>query len=356
MTKKLLLFIVIVLAVIAKSSGAVFGSGGVKIGDLYYKLQGDSAVVYAKYGDDVDKAKAYYQKDSIIIPDSVTYNNKIYPVKSIYSYVFKNCDRIRTVKLNNIMTEIRWEVFFGCTHLYEIYLPNSINSISRNAFEECIALHKVISLSAIPPEIFQNTFDDFNESYATLFVPEESLNAYKTDQYWSEFNNIEPFKSDPLEDSFNFSQKSAIVNTHSNFTLPIMLDNKNDVASLEFDVVLPADVTLVGENPVISAGRGSELNISTTDIEDGTVHVVATGELASGKGQIASIALSTTKSDYYNVAFQNVKITTKAGTSITLDNEDLQFVANHKKGDYNEDGDVDIVDAQDLMEYVLNAN
>ena len=86
------------------------------------------------------------------------------------------------------------------------------------------------------------------------------------------------------------------------------------------------------------------------------MHVVATGELASGKGQIASIKLSTTKSDYYNVAFQNVKITTKAGTSITLDNEDLQFVANHKKGDYNEDGDVDIVDAQDLMEYVLNAN
>lgn len=320
------------------------------------------------------------------IPKSITYNGETYKVNGIRAYKFYHYngdDRCTTT-----IDEVEIEDSVNLISPAEAGNLNAVQffTINKLTIGKGVRLRQAGASSSsdtspwrgikiiyckddipLPCTIFTNNGSvplfPFRDNELVVYVPIGAERTYKYTYGWGnvdqiigleELGNVADMQVSVT--SFNFSQKSAIVNTHSNFTLPIMLDNKNDVASLEFDVVLPADVTLVGENPFISAGRGSELNISTTDIEDGTVHVVATGELASGKGQIASIELSTTKSDYYNVAFQNVKITTKAGTSITLDNEDLQFVANHKKGDYNEDGDVDIVDAQDLMEYVLNAN
>lgn len=137
--------------------------------------------------------------------------------------------------------------------------------------------------------------------------------------------------------------------------LPISIDNKNEISAIEFDVVLPANVEMQGENPITGSERGAEMSFSTTVNEDGSLHIVATttNGLPAGKGNIATIAVQTAKSDNYAITLHNVKVTTKTGKVISLDNEVLQFVANHKKGDYNEDGDVDIVDAQNLLDYVL---
>ncbi|MBQ9586218.1 MAG: hypothetical protein IJR20_09515 [Muribaculaceae bacterium] len=156
-------------------------------------------------------------------------------------------------------------------------------------------------------------------------------------------------------ENFSFNQKSAIIDTHTVTALPIAIDNKNEVSALEFDVVLPANVEMQGDNPITGIERGAEMSFSTTANEDGSLHVVATSTnaLPVGKGNIATLAVQTDKSDNYAITLRNVKVTTKTGKVISLDSEDLQFVANHKKGDYNEDGDVDIVDAQNLLDYVL---
>lgn len=137
--------------------------------------------------------------------------------------------------------------------------------------------------------------------------------------------------------------------------LPIAIDNKNELSAIEFDVVLPANVETQGENPIMGSERGAEMSFSTTANEDGSLHVVATATtaLAAGKGNIATVAIQTAKSDNYAITLRNVKVTTKTGKVISLDNEALQFVANHKKGDYNEDGNVNVVDAQSLLNYVL---
>ena len=194
-----------------------------------------------------------------------------------------------------------------------------------------------------------------------LYVPKGSELDYRYTPGWCNFNIIgleelgNVTESNVTSESFSFNQKSAIIDTHTVTALPIAIDNKNELSAIEFDVVLPANVETQGENPVMGSERGAEMTFSTTANEDGSLHVVATATtaLAAGKGNIATIAVQTAKSNNYAINLSNVKVTTKTGKVISLDNENLQFVANHKKGDYNEDGDVDVVDAQSLLNYVL---
>lgn len=198
-------------------------------------------------------------------------------------------------------------------------------------------------------------------SIPNLYVPKGSELDYRYTPGWCNFNIIgleelgNVTESNVTSASFNFNQKSAIIDTHTMTALPIAIDNKNELSAIEFDVVLPANVETQGENPIMGSERGAEMSFSTTANEDGSLHVVATATtaLAAGKGNIATVAIQTAKSDNYAITLRNVKVTTKTGKVISLDNEALQFVANHKKGDYNEDGNVNVVDAQSLLNYVL---
>ena len=81
------------------------------------------------------------------------------------------------------------------------------------------------------------------------------------------------------------------------------------------------------------------------------VTIQANGTIAAGKGAILYLNINAGKAGDYEIKLKNVKLT--IGQEILLDDSELQFVANHKKGDYNEDGDVDIVDAQNLLDYIL---
>ena len=70
--------------------------------------------------------------------------------------------------------------------LYSIDLPDSITNIGDNAFEYCTSLTEVYVRSTVPPTLGSNVFDN-NASGRRIFVPYESLNAYKTAPGWSDY-------------------------------------------------------------------------------------------------------------------------------------------------------------------------
>lgn len=209
--------------------------------------------------------------------------------------------------------------------------------------------------------LFQIYFNGASSNNHNLYVPKGSELDYRYTPGWCNFNIIgleelgNVTENNVTSASFNFNQKSAIIDTHTMTALPIAIDNKNELSAIEFDVVLPANVETQGENPIMGSERGAEMSFSTTANEDGSLHVVATATsvLTAGKGNIATVTVQTEKSDNYAITLRNVKVTTKTGKIISLDNEALQFVANHKKGDYNEDGNVNITDAQNLLDFVM---
>lgn len=331
-----------------------------------------------------------YGKHDVSIPYEITYNGRVFRVAGIVchlygsipkddDYLMKHTDNVTVTFADNADLYIDVPSTYGDSsdklggHVKKIVFGKNVYlhgfdsnfDYQRNLLGVVNNTCEIYCYDERPiPYLIGNgvsLFDVSGTSRPNLYVPKGSELDYRYTPGWCNFNIIgleelgNVTESNVTSASFNFNQKSAIIDTHTMTALPIAIDNKNELSAIEFDVVLPANVETQGENPIMGSERGAEMSFSTTANEDGSLHVVATATtaLAAGKGNIATVAIQTAKSDNYAITLRNVKVTTKTGKVISLDNEALQFVANHKKGDYNEDGDVDVVDAQSLLNYVL---
>ena len=114
----------------------------------------------------------YYSGSKIIIPNSVLYDGKNYPVTSIadsafYSnwslievtipnsvttigdYAFASCSGLKTVTIPNPVTTIGDYVFASCSCLKKVTIPNGMTSIVRYAFYCCSGLTEVTIPNAV---------------------------------------------------------------------------------------------------------------------------------------------------------------------------------------------------------------
>ena len=80
-----------------------------------------------------------------------------------------------------------------------VIIGSSVSSIGQDAFNSCEVLANVTCLPVTPPVI--NGENCFYPAYlfATLHVPAQSVEAYKTAPYWIRFSNI---MGDANEDDF----------------------------------------------------------------------------------------------------------------------------------------------------------
>ena len=124
---------------------------------------------------------------SCTIGDSVT---------KIEAQLFKNCSSLTNVTIPNRVTSIENSAFRGCSGLTSITIPNSVTSIGNFAFEGCSSLTSIYLFSETPVKINSSTFNNYN---ATLYVPQESIEAYKAADYWKDFTNIVEFDATAIE-------------------------------------------------------------------------------------------------------------------------------------------------------------
>ena len=111
----------------------------------------------------------------VSISESVTYEGVAYSVTSLG----KNC-------------------FFNRSSLTSINIPSSVTSLGNRCFADCSSLKTVTC--EIPAPIGDNSiFIDTPINEATLYVPEASLNSYKTTSPWSDFGTILAIKSSGIE-------------------------------------------------------------------------------------------------------------------------------------------------------------
>ena len=84
---------------------------------------------------------------SVVIPESVSYNGKIYSVTSIGYRAFYDCDELTNITIPNSVTSIEEYAFYKCSGLTSITIPNSVTSIGDAAFFGCKGLKTVVNLS-----------------------------------------------------------------------------------------------------------------------------------------------------------------------------------------------------------------
>lgn len=209
--------------------------------------------------------------------------------------------------------------------------------------------------SASPSFASASVFDN-----CTLTIPVGTASKYRLADFWRNFviNTEEDEELGDYSDSqissesFSFAQNGSVIETQSATILPLSIRNKYPVSAIEFDMEIPANITLSSPS-LTTTDRTEGASVNTSQGADGMVHVTIqpNGTIAAGKGAILNLNINAGKAGDYEIKLKNVKLTT--GQEITLDDSELQFVANHKQGDYNEDGNVNITDAQNLLDFVM---
>ena len=118
---------------------------------------------------------------SVTIPNSVTW---------IGEYAFQNCTSLTSVSIGNSVTSIGQAAFYGCTSLSSVTIGSGIQKISVLAFANCPDLTHVYCHAVNVPSTNSDLFWGSYPQYATLHVPDESLDAYRNKSPWSEFGTI----------------------------------------------------------------------------------------------------------------------------------------------------------------------
>ena len=80
---------------------------------------------------------------SVVIPSTVTYNDKKYSVTSIDGYAFRYCSSLTSVTIPNSVTSIYDDAFYNCSSLKSVTIPNSVTSIGDFVFFDCSSLTSV---------------------------------------------------------------------------------------------------------------------------------------------------------------------------------------------------------------------
>ena len=127
--------------------------------------------------------------------NSVTLSNNI---SSIASGSFSNCSSLLSIVIPNSVNGIESSAFYGCSSLKTIILPISLQKIAEGAFRELKSLEDLYCYARVSPQLGNNIFENSLIGYATLHVPEKSLETYETTSPWSAFMKIVPLTdSDP---------------------------------------------------------------------------------------------------------------------------------------------------------------
>lgn len=120
---------------------------------------------------------------SVVIPSGVT---------SIENYAFKSCTSLSSVTIPNGVTSIGMDAFSYCSSLTSITIPSSVTQIGvptgiiYTVFSACSQLANVTVEATTPPFLSREAFKN-TSSNLVIYVPAESVNAYKSASGWSNY-------------------------------------------------------------------------------------------------------------------------------------------------------------------------
>ena len=109
-------------------------------------------------------------------------SNPLYYAENLYL----NNELVTDLIIPDSVTSIGNHAFRGCISLTSVTIPDSVTSIGDWAFRYCDSLKKVYCKPTTPPTVDSSMFFD-NASDRTIYVPRNSVEAYKSAEYWSSY-------------------------------------------------------------------------------------------------------------------------------------------------------------------------
>lgn len=292
---------------------------------------------------------------SLEMPNSVT---------SIGIGAFKYCTSLTFVDIPNSVISINGSTFEGCASLLSVTIPNSVTAIGDFAFENCNNLLDIYCLAETVPATEDDPY--FMTQKATLHVPNVSLDAYKTADYWKKFKFIVGL-DDVVTDADRIYCDGLKIYQACKVDLEIKLANEHTLTAYQFDLVLPEGITLVtgdnGKYLLTKSDRYSDnshqVNVEKHDNNTYRIMCVSmhNGVITGNDGVILTLTLEANQNiaaNSYNAEIRDIVLTapdeTKMKTKYTSFSISVQELL---KGDSDGDGEIDVTDVVATINYIL---
>ena len=114
-------------------------------------------------------------------------------VKVVGANAFDSNTVLKSIEINNGVTEIQKQAFAAMTALLTIIIPESVTIIDTKAFSDCAGLSEIHTLITNPANVTLGDYVFYGvpKNTCKLYVPRGSLQLYKKADQWKDFLNIE---------------------------------------------------------------------------------------------------------------------------------------------------------------------
>ena len=160
-------------------------------------------------------------------PDGVLYINNV-----LYQYKGSMLPNT-SIDIKDGTISISHKAFEYFNSLISITIPSSVTFIGYQAFMCCPNLKSVTCKATKIPQIYWSTFKEVPLSDATLYVPMESLNDYKTTEYWNEFGTILPIGETAVENVESSNSSSTRKMLHNGQVVILHNDKSYNIMGQE---------------------------------------------------------------------------------------------------------------------------
>ncbi len=130
-------------------------------------------------------------------------------------------NEMTSLAIENGVQSIGRGAFYGISSLTSVSIGKDVTKINESAFYNCENLSSLRTYATIPATIYSSTFDGVNKFSCTLYVPNESVDMYKSASGWRDFYNIQGF--DAQSSIENVIEDSATRKFYHNGMLYILL-------------------------------------------------------------------------------------------------------------------------------------
>ena len=286
-------------------------------------------------------------------------------LKEIGYDAFGWCRQLTNLVIPEGVTVIGDYILDGCTSLISLHIPASVTSIGQYIGNGCKAITDVWNHSKKPFAINSNNFTSSTYANATLHIPYGLKIVYEDTEGWKNFAHI-------VDDivAATLSAEDLTINLGHSANLIIGLSNNEKIDGVQFDLTLPAGVSIAkdnhGEYIAETTDRSSKLFAQCAKLGDNLYRIILKSTkretISNGDKGILRIKLECDQNvtpRAYDLAFTSVSLSRQEGyVSVNEPNDDFTcrltvYKASTIRGDVNGDYEINITDVLVIVDYIL---